>query len=187
MDLVAQCGPKQRDLLFLLETMLIPLFDQLKISFVAVAGTALGAVRHQGFIPYDDDLDFAVSSSDAQRLTVHFSAPDRPDPTVWRWRPHHNFFKLVHVPSGADADVFIFGRHKYSPVAAVALPSVMMPFHHLVLPVPGQYDRYLTEVYGPDYRTVCRVWNHSWNDQWSTEFRADRCTLSVDELNEMLK
>lgn len=34
--------------------------DKLKIPYYLVEGSCLGAVRHQGFIPWDDDLDVAI-------------------------------------------------------------------------------------------------------------------------------
>lgn len=57
----------QRALLSLLEE-----FDRvckaLDIPYVLFAGTMLGAVRHQGFIPWDDDLDVLMMREDYQRF-----------------------------------------------------------------------------------------------------------------------
>lgn len=47
---------------------LIDVFDRYKIRYALYYGSLIGAVRHHGFIPWDDDLDIVMPRSDYMRF-----------------------------------------------------------------------------------------------------------------------
>jgi len=53
------------------------------IPYWLVGGSALGAVRHEGFIPWDDDMDIAMMRSDYERF-LHTALADLPDQYVFQ-------------------------------------------------------------------------------------------------------
>ena len=49
---------------------LILVFDELDISWFLVCGSALGAVKYKGFIPWDDDIDVGMYREDYERFLL---------------------------------------------------------------------------------------------------------------------
>ena len=51
---------------------IITVCEKYKIPYTLGGGSVLGAVRHQGFIPWDDDIDVNFSRRDYERFIPAF-------------------------------------------------------------------------------------------------------------------
>ena len=60
-------APLQEKMLDILKCF-IDICNQYRLHYCVIGGTCIGALRHQGFIPWDDDLDVCMPRSDYERL-----------------------------------------------------------------------------------------------------------------------
>lgn len=69
-DVTAKIQKKELSMLLDLQTIM----KEINIPFFLAFGTALGCVRHQGFIPWDDDVDIYIFGSDYPKLQAAFKS-----------------------------------------------------------------------------------------------------------------
>lgn len=67
------------------------------VTYYIMGGTALGAVRHGGFIPWDDDLDIFMTPSQYEAFKAAFKAENDPGFVLQEWRTTTDYLEYAKV------------------------------------------------------------------------------------------
>lgn len=136
-------------------------------DYALVYGTALGILRFNKFLPWDDDIDIYLKPGDAGRVQTLIQPPyctHRMSPDLWKFylcdSPHAGRYPWRYPFVDVWSNI---GAQRHRPLNEAHLfPSTPARIYNLTLNVPRDMDAHVKERYGANAKSECITshWNH---------------------------
>jgi hypothetical protein len=159
-----------------LSTTVLKILDRHNIKFWAVYGTCLGAIRHNGLIPWDDDFDIAFDIADENKLlAIQKDLESEGMVLTLKSCDYRMVYKIKYVKNPSDKhknvwlDLFPYYykkdddswhrvKGKYVKIKNQDLfPLKKVKFNDYKISVPNNYMKYLNDFFGNDWNDVAVV------------------------------
>lgn len=79
------------------------------LRYFAIGGTAIGALRHKGIIPWDDDIDFVMPRPDYERF-IQIATELLPDYDIFSYQSNKEYHSVITKMCDANTSLVIDPR-----------------------------------------------------------------------------
>eukprot|EP00928_Gymnodinium_smaydae_P038361 TRINITY_DN26481_c0_g1_i1.p1 TRINITY_DN26481_c0_g1~~TRINITY_DN26481_c0_g1_i1.p1 ORF type:complete len:381 (-),score=60.71 TRINITY_DN26481_c0_g1_i1:2-1144(-) len=140
------------------------------VEYWVTGGTLLGAMRHKGIIPHDDDIDIEIRASDMSRAVDALGSIGRSYRGGGIWpagevEMGRFFFWGVGVHFTCSVDVFWRGDELEElaefPSREELFPLQRVPFNNITVLAPRHAAPVLARCYGESWNDEAVIWSHS--------------------------
>jgi phosphorylcholine metabolism protein LicD len=163
--------------------LVIKILDEFKIDHFLISGTLLGFVRHNDFIPWDDDIDLIVSEDIFEKIKIIFVKYHKV--LIIKFIKRY-FIKISFREEGLNLkrcdckfpfiDLFVYHIHqdKYNKKMEFFnrlwdydkfYPAIEKTFLDVKVKIPSIPHYFLKENYGNNYMTVYKSSSYSHKDE----------------------
>ena len=146
---------------------LVNMLNKYAIPYVCTDGTLLGAIRHRGFIPWDDDIDIAIEKKDIPlllHLKTIFEGIDYQLIKVGKYmklKKDDLFIDIFIVDEGVWPQKHFsnlsFINDEYKPFRTAMFGSIKVS-------IPHKAEEYLDRIL-PEWNTQAIIYNHKSNNK----------------------
>jgi len=129
------------------------------LTFFAIGGTALGAVRHQGFIPWDDDIDIGMPREDYERFLEYARKELPPAYFLQNFSTEKNspfYFTKIRKNKTRFVEFYLKDADIHQGIFVDIFPFDNVPTSKTLRNVHFRFCRFLYQVYlCKSLKTVC--------------------------------
>lgn len=171
------------------------LLNHAEIPYWLCGGALIGAIRHNGFIPHDDDIDIECFQDDLARL-----AELPTDPPLFtgfveksgQWEGH-SMASLQFFHGELEVDIFprpssLPADEKYFPSKEEVFPRTRFNLCNISVWGPNRdtCTAYLDRCYGKDWKTTVCVYNHDYNWYFLAGFDPRKEVVALEAYNKIV-